>query len=435
MYGSEYIEQQRRQYSLYVLESRAIPSITDGLKAAARRIMWVARDGKKWKSASLAGATMPIHPHASPEGSINTLAAPYGNNLPLLDGIGSFGTRLNPTAYGAARYTSVQVSKFALSAFYTDIEIIPMKPNYDNTSEEPVHFLPLIPICVLNPVEGIAIGFACDILPRDLGDIIDSQIKHLDGKEERNEPQITFRPFNNVSLEKIENKWTFEGIFTRVDSSSLQVTNLPYGTSHDKFTHHLNKLVAAEKLIDYIDKSKDTINIECKFKRGALFDLNDDQIFALLNLKTNLSENLNLIDFNGNSVLSPTYHEVIKQFTDWRLTFYKKRYERLVSMLNIDIEKLQDLLTAIKHNVGSEASKKKGRSELKEFLQTIGIKHLDYIASLPVYRFTKDEKEKAEQELREALKILAGYIEIIDSKQLQVDIYKQELKQVKKEFA
>lgn len=434
--NSDYIERQRKGYALYILQSRAIPSIADGLKAGARRIMWVAKDGKKWKSASLAGACMPYHPHGAPEDAVNTLAAPYGNNIPLLKGIGSFGTRLDPTAYGASRYTSVQISNFAEKVFYKDLEIIPMKMNYDNTLEEPVHFLPLVPMCLVNPIEGVAIGFACDIMSRSLEDIIDTQIKVLDGKGQRDEPNITFTPFKSVSKGKNDlNKWVFEGEFKVLDSSTVQVTNLPLGLLHNAFINHLNKLIDQEKLVDYVDKSKDTINIVCKFKRGELFrDDKEEWVTTTLKLRQAINENLNLIDFDGDSVISPTYFEVVKKFTDWRLTFFKKRYERLASLLTTDIEKLEDLLTAIKHNIGGEASKKKGRAELKEHLQTIGIRHLDYIASLPVYRFTKEEKEKAEQELKEALKTLSSYNEIINSKQMQIDIYKQELKQVRKEF-
>ena len=106
MADSTYVNDQRREYSLYVLQMRAIPHVADGLKAAARRVLWTARNGKHFKSATLAGATMPIHPHAAPEGAINTLAAPYGNNIPLLKGEGAFGTLLRPTAYGASRYTA-----------------------------------------------------------------------------------------------------------------------------------------------------------------------------------------------------------------------------------------------------------------------------------------------------------------------------------------
>lgn len=433
--SSQYINKQRRDYALYVLQTRAIPSIADGLKASSRRVMWVARDGKKWKSATLAGAAVPYHPHQPPEDAINTLAAPYGNNVPLLDGIGSFGTRLNPTAYGASRYTSVQASDFANDAFYVDIDIIPMKPNYDNTLEEPVHFLPLVPIALLNAAEGVAVGFACDILPRSLSDIIDSQIKHLEGKKERKEPNITFQPFNSVSIDKEDNKWIFQGVFSRIDSSSLRVTNLPYGTTYDKFINHLNKLIEQQKMVDYLDKSKDSINIECKFKRGELFDYSDDQLTSLLNLRTALSENLNLIDFDGNSVLSTNYFDVVQRFTDWRFTFYKVRYERLAALKQIDIEKLEDILTAIKHNVGGIASKKKGKQELKEFLTSIGIRHLDYIASMPVYRFTHEEETKVKEELKAALALHKEYSQIVASDSKRRDIFVQELKDIKRKYA
>jgi DNA gyrase/topoisomerase IV subunit A len=109
--SSQYINDQRREYSLYVMQSRAICAGTDGLKAGGRRALWTARSGAKMKTATLAGATMPIHPHAECTGAINTLAAPYGNNIPLFKGDGAFGTMLHPTSYGAARYTSISVSK------------------------------------------------------------------------------------------------------------------------------------------------------------------------------------------------------------------------------------------------------------------------------------------------------------------------------------
>jgi len=438
MNTSEYIEQQRKNYALYILSSRSIPSITDGLKSGARRLMWQARNGQKVKSATLVGLTMPLHPHgdSSLETAINTLAAPYGNNYPLLDGIGAFGTRLVPNAYGAARYTSVKPSEFAKEAFYVDLELLPMKMNYDNTLEEPEHFLPLVPMFLLNPVEGIAIGFSCDIFPRALDDVIETQLKILEGKGQRNEPQITFTPFHSVSKGKNDlGKWIFEGEFKISDSATVHVTNLPFGLSYDQFISLLNKLYEQQKIVDFTDKSRDNINIEVKFKRGELLRSDANEFVRdLLKLQIALTENFNLIDFDGKSVISPSYFDVVKMFTEWRLSFYKKRFELMAKNLTIDIEKLQDLLIAIKHNAGGEAVKKKGRTEFKEYLATLKIKHLDYIASLPVYRFTKEEKEKTEKELKESLETLDSYNQIIKNKELQVDVYKQELKKLRKQF-
>ena len=183
MKSSEYIESQRREFALYTLEQRAIPHAADGLKNAMRRVLWTARNGKHYKSANLAGATIPIHPHDKPEGAVNTLAAHFGNNVPLLKGEGGFGTLLDPTAYAASRYSSVEVSQFTKDVLFRDIELIPMRPNYDDTLEEPCHFLPITPLPIVNGLQGIAIGFAANILPRELEQIIKCQIAHLNGKD------------------------------------------------------------------------------------------------------------------------------------------------------------------------------------------------------------------------------------------------------------
>ncbi|MGI0077974.1 MAG: DNA gyrase subunit A, partial [Nitrosopumilaceae archaeon] len=223
MASSGYIEQERRDYALYTLQSRAIPALADGLKSAARRVLWIARDGKKYKTTTLAGATMPIHPHGPPEGTINTLAAPYGNNIPLLDGDGTFGTLLNPTACGAGRYTSVKVSKFTEDVIFRDIEIIPMMDNYDGSLQEPIHFLPLIPVVLLNPQEGIAVGFACNILSHAFEDIVASQIQYLRGKKVEDIAPF-FTPFRARALKgepdkNSSTKWLFHGQYSIKDTS------------------------------------------------------------------------------------------------------------------------------------------------------------------------------------------------------------------------
>ena len=254
--SSQYVLGQRREYSLYVLQMRAIPSAADGLKASARRVLWTGKDGKVHKSAVLAGATMPIHPHASPEGAVNTLAGFYGNNVPLLTGHGAFGTILKPTAYGASRYTSVELSEFAKDVVFKDVEIIPMVENYDSTLMEPKHFLPLVPVALLNPTEGIAVGFACDILPRSLEDIIMVQIMHLQGKKKFTEPMPHFIPTDNRAVECKGGRYVFEGEYEQTSASTVVVTKLPYGLLHEKFIAHLDSLCEDGKVVEYEDNSK-----------------------------------------------------------------------------------------------------------------------------------------------------------------------------------
>lgn len=435
MKSSQYINEQRREYSLYVLQSRAIPHAADGLKAAARRVLWIARDGQKRKSSTLAGNCAPLHPHASPEGTVNTLAAPFGNNVPLLDGYGGFGTLLEPTAFAAARYTSVKVSKFADDVVLRDIEIVPMMENYDGTLEEPKHFLPLIPIVLLNPQEGIAVGFASDILPRTLQDIIHTQIAYLSGKGFK-QPKSTFDPINQKAVPGEGGRWTFTGEIKRENATQVRVIALPYGLTHQKFTTNLAKMQEVEDpiVVDVVDNSQDAYDILIQFKKGSLSGVKDEEILNILGLVVSITENMNVIDFDGKSVWAASYSEMIEKFCDWRLTWYKVRYERLARLLQEEIQRYLDILLAIKKNVGGTARQVKSRSELKEILTNLGIVYIDYIADLPIYRFTEEEKEKVEERLKQANETMKQYKQLLKSEDDRRKVYIEELKEIASKY-
>jgi len=434
--GAEYIKSKRRDFALYILSNRSIPAISDGLKPAARRVLWTARDGKKIKSATLAGATMPIHPHASPEGIINTIAGPYGNNIPLLTGIGAFGTLLAPDAYGASRYTSVKISEFTKDVIFRDIEIIPMKENYDSTLMEPCHFLPLVPISLINPSEGIAIGYSTTILPRKLEDVVMAQLTHLGGGEITSLTP-TFVPTNNVA-EKVDDKWMFNGSVERINSTNVKITKIPFGSTHAKIVGNekskLNKLLENGTILDYEDHSSKQIDIRVKFKRGALAKINDNKLISMFGLAVNAIEHMNLINFDGTSILTTSDVEVIRSFTDWRLKWYVPRYERLNDMLSIDIQRYKDVITAIENNAGQVASTLKDKKKLQEWLSSLGIVYDDYIASLPSYRYTIDERNKTETLLGKALRQQLIYEGILSSEIKRKNIYKNELKELLTRF-
>jgi len=433
MKSSEYVNQERREYSLYVLEQRAIPHASDGLRSASRRVLWTAKNGDKIKSATLAGATIPIHPHAAPEGSVNTLASPFTNNIPLLNGIGSFGTILKPTAYGASRYTSVKVSKFCKDVVFRDIEIIPMQDNYDGTLREPKHFLPLIPVALLNPQSGTAVGFASTILPRALPDIIKNQLAILEGKAFTEEPPA-LEPIDQRSIGWVDTpkgwKATFCGAFERTGATELKITNLPYGTLHERYRVKLDKWEDEGIIQSYKDRSKDKYNIDVKFKRGVLNKLDDQGILEMLDLVKNISENLVVINFDGTTVWPTTYEEFIIKFTEWRAGWYKNRYQRLADLQDIDNQKCRDILLAIKKNVGKTARDVASRAELKELLKALGIVHVDYISDLPVYRFTQEEKTKTEARLKDGERLLAEYKDLLRNPSKRRMIYLNELKEV-----
>lgn len=439
MSSSAYIDGCRHNYSMYVLKNRAFQTISDGLAAGSRRLLWTARDGVKRKSASLAGETMCLHPHAEATDIVDTLAKVYGNNIPFLEGFGSFGTRLKVDACGAARYTSVKASAFTKDVIYRDIEIVPMIENYDGTLEEPAHFLPLVPTVLVNPSSGIGIGFAADIHPRALKDIVGDQIKHLQGKKIV-EPGITFTPYQAVSTARSvakngKTRWHFEGTFKVVDSTTVKITNLPYGTTHKDLTEKtLVNLMEADRIVDFIDNSVDTIDIDVKFKRGQLSKFKTRvELLEALGLSGSVIENINIVGFNGERlIVEPTYTDIIQQFTDWRLTWYVPRFERLKELLLRDIQRYLDVLLAIKKDAGGVAKKTENRQAFLTWLSSIGVVDVDYVASLPVYRFTQAEAAIVEGKLAEARKTLAEYDDYLTSEQKRTELFITELKEVVK---
>lgn len=436
--SSQYLNDCHRSFSMYVLQTRAFPSIMDGMKDGGRRLLWTARNGDKYKTATLAGATMPLHPHADASDTIDTLTKPYGNNHPLFKGYGSFGTRLKPDATGAPRYTSVAVSDFTKDVVFKDIELVPMIENYDGTLMEPLHFIPLVPIGLINPSEGIGVGFASKILPRAIGDVVDAQLAHLAGKPIV-EPLITFLPFGTTStscevIKSGNTRYWFEGQITRVDSSTVRITNIPYGLSHAEMDEHLIELMETGVIASFDDRSASELDVTVKFGRGALKHQTDAQILRSLRLRASVVENMNMTDFTGDKVIPVTYKSVIALFTDWRLEWYLTRYVRLKELIEKEIQRYKDIILAISKNVGDKGRKCANKKELTDWLESIGVVYTEYVADLPVYRLTIEEAQKAQRKLDEAMVTLKAYQVLIDSPEERKKVYVQELKEVKKKY-
>ena len=142
---TDFVKTSSREYSIYVCQSRGIPYISDGLKDSQRKALFIMKvKSEKLKVISLAGEMISqniyLHSDASACDTISLMAAPYCNNIPLLSGIGAFGTRVGPTDWGAPRYTYVKKSSHTESLIYQDYDIIPLKENYDGSVMEPKHF-------------------------------------------------------------------------------------------------------------------------------------------------------------------------------------------------------------------------------------------------------------------------------------------------------
>ena len=287
--SSDYLLDTSREYSIYVCSNRAIPRVSDGLKNGQRQAMWVIRNKPdKIKVIALAGALIEselyLHGDQSAAKSISQLAAPYCNNIPYLDGKGTFGTRVAPVeGIGAPRYVSVKKGKAAENLIYPDLDIVPLKDNHDGSTQEPVTFLPVIPTVLLNGIAGIAIGWSTEILPHSLDSLIKATTAALEGK--RIPKLIPSYDYLDVDVKPVPgnpNSWEFTGKVDIVNTSTAVVTELPPDLTLSKFRERLAVMEEEGKISDFTDKSTKTINVEIKFKRGILKDYTVEKLVKFL---------------------------------------------------------------------------------------------------------------------------------------------------------
>lgn len=369
--------------------------------------------------------------------SINQMSGPYCNNIAFFDGQGAFGTRINPTAFGSPRYVSSKISSFTKEVIFKDWEIVPLKPSYDETDLEPTMLLPLVPILLLNGIQGIATGYSTTILPRNLKDLITQQIKVLNGKDPIN-PLPYSKPIDNLAIRNDEfpNKYRFLGGCEVIDTASAKITKLPLGMTHAKIVENLAKMVDKGLIVNYIDKSKDEINIVVNFKRAAMKNKSGEFAARKLGLTTSVTERIIVLDSEtSQSVVE--YNDAadfIRDYTNWRLTFFPIRYKRLIQLNMVDIDRLNDIILAIDNDLGGQAKTLKNKADLITFITDIGVKDIDYISTLPVYRFTEEEYEKTTTKINELHIENDEYQEIINDQDRQKTIYIDELKEIKRKY-
>jgi len=377
-----------------------------------------------------------IH-NSSISDAINQMAGPYCNNISFFDGHGAFGTRIDPTAFGSPRYVAAKFSTFAKEVIFKDWEIVKLKPTYDETDWEPTMLLPLMPVLLLNGIQGIATGYSTMILPRNPKDIIERQIKVLKDQPIDN-PLPYSKPIDNWAIRSKDNpnKYAFLGECEVLDSSTATITKLPLGMTHIKLIEMLTASVKKGNILNFINKSKAEVNITVTFKRAALRNKTGEFAARKLGLSSSVTERIIVLDAEtSESVVE--YNDAakfIEDYTKWRLGFYPDRYKRLIELNDNELLRLNDIVIAIENDLGAKAKKIKSKNELTELVKSINIQDVEYIISLPIYRFTEDEYNKVKSKIDTLTQENIEYSGIIDDVQKQKDIFINELKEIKRKF-
>lgn len=441
--SSDFINQTSRDYSIYVCENRSIPSVSDGLKPAQRKALYVAMNkSEKIKTVSLSGMTISsnlyVHGDTSMNDTISKMAGLYINNVPFFKGTGCFGTKVSPNDSAAPRYTYVQKYNLTDELIYKDKSIIPYVDNYDGSAQEPLHFIPIIPLVLLNGISGIAVGWSCEILPYNIKDIIKATKSALNGKKiNKLTPDYMHTEHDTKDLK--DGKWEFYGKFNRTDTSTININSLPPEMSLEKINEILIDLEEKGKIKDFTDNSSKTINIDVKFGRGELKNYSDSDIIKLLKLYTKKTERLVTLDFNHDGIKQfKDVNELLTEFVNFRFQYYIKRYEKLLEDAEYEIKYWLSLLECFNASIGDFIKDMDSKSMMVEFIEqlTLNIKpsneQIDKIASLPAYQFTKEHKQKCLDKIQEIKESIIKYSEMLNDHSLIKDQYNSELDELLK---
>ena len=439
---TEFLSNDYKEFAMYVVEGRAIPSVIDGFKPSQRKIIhgsslvWKTGSEKPLKvfqlSGFIANKCFYHHGSASLDNGIVTMAQKFKNNAPLLDELGQYGSLRSPQA-GAPRYIGTKLNN-NFKLLYKDYDLLEFKEE-EGEMIEPKFFLPIIPTILINGSSGIAVGFAMNILNRDVKSVTDACIKLL---SEKNIVEIkpSLNEFTGDFIQDKENhkRWIIRGKFQRVNTSTVRITELPPSMTYEKYEEILDKLVDNKDIVSYDDNCKDNIDYTIKFTRADLEKYDDEKLIKFLKLEESSTEIFSTLDEFGKLKIFETSSDIIEYFVNFRLTYYHKRKKFMLDKMQHELKILSNKGRFIKA-ILDDKLKVNGvsKSVIIEGIEEMGLEKIDdsydYLLRMPIYSLTKEIFEKLKEDFTDK-KAEIKKLEETDPK----DLYLEDLNELKKKF-
>ena len=444
---SDFINKDLIHFSNYD-NHRSIPSVFDGLKPSTRKIMYCSFKRNlrsEIKVAQLAGYVSEHgayhHGEASLNGAIVNLSQNYigTNNINLLMPEGQFGTRLHGGHdFAAPRYIYTYLSKITHILFNKDDYPLLKLMKDDGSTVEPVFFMPIMPIVLINGSTGIGTGWSSEIPQFNPLDILNN-IRRLMLGEEVVQMTPWYRGFTGSVRRLGANQWMTKGKYRVLDSTTVEITELPIGTWTQDFKNILDMYEAGFKTggdASSDKKKTKTSVVDAKKPKWAQFaDANDKLIktyknesseaqvrftitfdpLVLNNLmqgvdKQGLSEfeklfclssklscvrTMNLYDENNRLKNFKSPEEILIYYYTHRMVYYTKRRDYLIDILDREVFMLSTRARFIL-DVINEVIRIRNvpRAEVVSQLQTLGYPVMtEGDLLIPLERATKQQKD------------------------------------------
>jgi DNA topoisomerase-2 len=398
---------------------RSIAHVVDGWKPSQRKIMYACfkrKLTKEMKVAQLgshaADVTAYHHGETSLGDTIVKLAHTFvgSNNVNFLEPKGQFGTRLmGGKDSSQTRYINTHLTPLARCYFDPKDDPVLIQLEEDNKIIEPEFFVPVLPTVLINGTEGIGTGFSTYIPPFNPLDVKDNISRILNCEDIK--PMVPyFNGFKGTITPDPESNqiWIATGVWKTVGHGRIMITELPPGRWTNDFKEHLDEMVEKKKISEYINNSTTE---DVKFE---VFDYSGKNFSKDFGMTKNIrATNMHLFHPSGIKKYN-TPEEILVDFVEIRLEYYKKRKINLVKELSereIEIRNKAEFVRQVVNDEFIIFKRKKmdieNELERKKF-DKINEKY-DYLLNIKTHQYTEEEIDKLENEcnnITEELKIL-----------------------------
>ena len=339
-FKNEYID-----FSVYD-NVRKLGNYIDGQKNASRKIVHTVlqQNIDKFVKVSNLGPKVQDYAqylHGSLEGTIVNMTADYvgsGNNIPLLEGDGNFGSAfINEAA--ATRYIFARMNPILKQLYIKDDFVNLEHQDFEGAKIEPRYYMPVLPMLAINGSEGVSIGFAQKILPRKPKEII-KWVKQRAAGDRITANLTPHWEGMSCTVNKGESKvqWEITGSFTRKTKHRITIDALPVGYTLKQYQAVLEKLVDDKVIKDYEDFSdNDVFEFEIQVDR-AFGERTDEWIMTKLKLIKKVTENFTCIDENNKIVIFDSLKELLEAWYTKRIEYNDKRKQHLLASMQEEMD-------------------------------------------------------------------------------------------------
>jgi DNA gyrase subunit A len=456
-------------YAMSVIVGRALPDVRDGLKPVQRRILYgmhemgLAHNRPYRKSAKIVGEIMGnYHPHgdAAIYDTLVRMAQDFNLRYPLVDGQGNFGS-MDGDPPAAMRYTEARLTRMA-EEMLTDIdkETVEFGPNYDDSRIEPLVLPAKVPNLLINGAGGIAVGYATEIPPHNLAEVVNGLIRLLDNPdttiaqlmEDIPGPDFPTAGFIYGTKEITKAYETGRGLLTlrarvhveedeRTDRSRLIVTEIPYRVNKANLIEKIAELIQdkrIEGIADLRDESdRDGVRIVIELKKGEIPRVVLNNLFKHTPLQTTFSIIMLALVNNRPEILNlktmlehflAHRREVIVRRTAFELRKAEER-AHVLEGLKMALDHLDAVIRLIRGSSSPEVARE---SLIRQFQLTEV--QANAILEMKLQRLTQLERSKLVEEYEELLKRIEYLRSVLGSEALVRSIIKDELLALKEAY-